>query len=253
MQTSPIQTSRILKGLHLTELIFIADKLSQDRKKWSYDKRSKRSVVRAIASNTEEEELMRAFEESWGKKMLAGDTFPEALQYEHIVFGPLGFLKSVAKRSRYDSEEIADVFTKYVRGENLLEKLVSESRDKIPKEVLRLVMSKEGSSQASAFNQLVLTCFNDHEIGRLVNELLAKEKIKIDIPVLYEDAEFSDWIITHYGIANRPEDPINNLANLVSKHYGEEDLGPELKAYSGDFRTKLLEYCITESPEVILR
>jgi hypothetical protein len=252
MKKSSPQAFLLLKRLYLAELVFIADKLSQDRKKWSYDKRSKRNIIKAIASNAKEEELTQAFEGSWGKKMPAGDTFPEAIQDEQIVFGPLGLLKSVAKRIRYEAEEISDVFTKYIRGESLLEKLITESGHRVPQEVVQLAVSKAAGSQTSPFKQLALTYFNNPQICCFVNELLAKEKVKIDTPVLYENAEFSDWVVTRYGLAIRPEDPINNLANLVGKNYEEEDLGPELKAYSGDFRTKLLEYCIMESPEAIL-
>ena len=253
MKTSGRKTFQILKRFYLAELVFIADELSQDRKKWSYDKRSKNSVIRAIASNVKEEELTRVLVESWGKRMPSGDTFPEALQFQKIVFGPLGFLKSVVNRSRYDAEAVADIFTKYVRGNNPLEKLVRGSRDKIPKEVLESIIDKEGISNKSALIQLVLTYLSDKEICDLVNELLAEEKIKIDISGLYEDIEHP-WIITSHGLALIPEDePINNLVNLVRKHYGEENLRPELRAYSGDFPTKLLEYCIMESPEAILR
>ena len=254
MTISDYQPFQILKSLYLDELVFIADNLSKDREKWSYNKRSKNSVKTAIVSNVKEEEVAIVLKESLGKRMPSGNMFPEALQVQEIVFGPLGFLKSVTKRSHLDSMEVTDVFTKYIRGENLVEKLPDESRGKIPKEVLQIITRKEGISDISLFKQLVLTYFNDQEICDLVNKLLAKEKIKIDMTVLYENIEFLDWIITRYGLVLKPEEePINNLVNLISKHYGEEDLGPELKAYSGDFSTKLLEYCIMESPEVILR
>ena len=237
----------------MSELIFVADKLSQDRKKWSYDKRSKISVTKAIASNVKEEELAQVLKQSLGERTPYGDTFPEALQFQKIVFGPLGFLESVVKRSRYDAEAVADIFTKYVKGDNPLEKVVRESRDKIPKDVLQSVIDKQGISNRSMLTQLVLAYLSDKEICNLVNELLAKEIIKIDISGLYEDIEYP-WIITRYGLALLPRgEPINNLVNIVKEHYGEEDLEPELRAFSGDFSTKLLEYCIMESPEVILQ
>ena len=253
MKTSGLETFQILKRLYMSELIFVADKLSQDRKKWSYDKRSKRSVTMAIASNVKEEELTQVLKQSLGKRTPYGDKFPVALQFEKIVFGPLGFLKSVVKRSRYDAEAVADIFRKYVRGDNPLEKVVRESRDKIPKEVLQSVMDKQEISNKSMLTQLVLTYLSDKEICDLVNELLVKEKIKIDISGLYEDIEYP-WIVTRHGLALVPKDePISNLVNIIREHYGEENLEPELRAFSGDFSTRLLEYCIMESPEVILR
>ena len=244
---------QIVRGLYLNELTFIADKLSQGRKKWSYDKRSKSSAKRAIGSNVEEEELVRVLEESLGKEMPNGYTFPRTIQFQKIVFGPLGFLKSVVRRKRYDAETVVDIFTRFVRGQKLLKKSIREFQDEIPKEVLNSIIYKGEPSDKSTLIQLVLTYLSDEEICELVNELLAKEKIKMDISGLYEDIEYP-WIVTRHGLALTPEDrPIRNLANVVRDYYGEEDLGPELRAYSGDFQTKLLEYCIMESPEAILR
>jgi hypothetical protein len=253
MKTSRSPTLQILKNLYLPELVFIADRLSQDRKKWTYDKRSKSSVIRAITSNVKEEQLLCALEESCGKRMPSGDTFPDVFQFQHIVFGPLGFLNSSVERNRYDVDTITEILTKYMEGENLLETLVSSFRDKIPKEIFESVTNKDRIHKDSALKQLVLAYSSDKEICYLANELLAKERLKINVEDFYENIEYP-WIITRYGIALEPKgEPINNLVNLVRKHYEEADLEPELKRYSGDFPTRLLEYCIIESPETILR
>ena len=39
---------------------------------------------------------------------------------------------------------------------------------------------------------------------------------------------------------------------MLKKNFKEEDLSAELRRWPGDFQTKLLEYCITENPNVIL-
>lgn len=253
MRRSGSKAFQILKCLYLVELNYIADELSENRKKWGYDKRRKSSARRAIVKNVKEEELTRLLEESWGKEMPSGDTFPKALQCKKMVFGSLGPLKSVEQRSRYDAEVVINILTKYVKGEDLLKKMIEKARDKIPETILKLVKDKKEVSHDSALLQMILTYLSDKKICDPVNELLAQKQVKMNIAGLYENVEY-DWIVTRYGLALMPEDePINNLANLLRRHYKEEDLFPELKTYSGDFTTKLLGYCIIESPEIIMR
>jgi len=107
-----------------------------------------------------------------------------------------------------------------------------------------------------------------------VNELLAGnvkgpdgKRIKISSPRvrgLYErfPYSFSEWIITPHGIfqqmSKMRRDPPQELADLIKKAikrgwFDEKSLEPELKEYKGEFDQKLLEYCIKENPEDILR
>jgi hypothetical protein len=102
------------------------------------------------------------------------------------------------------------------------------------------------------FTQIVLTYLTDKEICDFINSLLVNHEIQIEPSELYEEVE-NPWIVTQYGIALLEEGKaIENLADLVKDYFGEKDLLPELKAYSGDFETKVLEYCIMENPEKIL-
>lgn len=252
MKTSYGQTFKILRCLYLGELNFIADKLSHNRKKWSYDKRRKSSVKTAIIRNVKEVDLTQLLAQSWGKEMPFGEAFPKALQFKKMVFGPLGSIKSINERRRYDAETIIDILTIYVKGEDLLEKLVRATKERIPQEIMESV-GKEDISKEPALLQLILAYLNDKKICDLVNELLAREEVKMNVAGLYENVEYY-WIITRYGLALIPkEEPINNLANLIKQNYKEEDLVPELRTYSGDFTTKLLGYCIMEKPDSILR
>jgi hypothetical protein len=244
---------QILKGLYLDELTFIADRLSIDRQKWNYDKRSKSSVRSAVVSNVDEESLSKVLTRSLGQKMPSGDSFPDILQIKKIVLGPLGFQKSVESRTRYDADAVATIFNRHVRGSGILEKVVKATRDKISKEILDLMTEIKGAFYKPTLIQLILICLSDKEICGLVNNLLANREIDIDVAGLHEDIEFQ-WIITRYGLIIVPEDePIENLACLLSEYYDEDDLEPELRLYSGDFRTRLLEYCIMEDPETILQ
>lgn len=244
---------QVLKGLYLGELVFLADRLSQNRGKWGYDKRRKSSVRKAIVSNSDEQTLTRVFEKSLGEEMPSGDYFPDVLQFEKDVLGPLGCLRSVEYRTRYDADTISNIFTIYLRGTKLLEKVINGLQVKISEEVQGLALEKKGHLYKPTLVQLVLTYFSDKDICYLVNILLARKEIQIEIPGLYENIE-QPWIITRYGMTIAPEEEaIENLANLIREYHNENDLGPELKPYSGDFKTRLLEYCIMENPETILQ
>jgi hypothetical protein len=243
----------MLQGLYQDELIFLADKLSQDREKWDYDKRRKSAIRKAIVSNSDEQTLFKALKRSLGEEMLSGNSFPEVLQFEKQVFGPLGHLQSVEHRSRSDADTISKIFTTYLKGTQLLEKVIGAGQTKIPEEIRSLALQKKDSQFKPTIVQLILTYFDDKHIINLVNALLSSKQLQINIPSLYEDIDYP-WIITRYGITTAPEEEaIENLASLIREYHDEADLGPELKRYSGDFKTRLLEYCIMENPEMVLQ
>jgi hypothetical protein len=253
MSISQSEPFQILKALRLVELVFVAGQLSEGRKKWTYDKRSRLSVRRAIVTNVMEDALTQTLEKSLGEKMPSGDFFPKAIQSHKRVFGPLGFLRSIENRSRYEADGVANILTKYVQGRKLLEKVIREYKGKIPREVIVSAKEIKERFYEETLIQAVLTYLNDKDFCSFLNMLLSKQEIRIDITGLYEDIEYP-WIVTRYGLLTIPEEePVENLAHLIRGHYKEENLEPELRQYAGDFWTRLLEYCIIESPEVILR
>lgn len=80
-----IELFEMLKGFYLEELVFIADTLSENRKKWPYDKRSKIIIRRAIVANTKEEDLSNLIMASLGKEMPSGGSFPSVIQVQKRV------------------------------------------------------------------------------------------------------------------------------------------------------------------------
>ncbi|WP_290623969.1 MULTISPECIES: hypothetical protein [unclassified Archaeoglobus] len=150
---------------------------------------------------------------------------------------------------------------------------VDES-EKIRELFRKVEIEKDDSIRYAKILQLIHTYFNDAELCFIVNELLAGnvkgpdgKRIKISPPRvrgLYErfPYSFSEWIITPHGIFQQisrvERDPSQELANLIKKAikrgwFDERSLEPELKEYKGEFDQKLLEYCIKENPENILR
>jgi hypothetical protein len=242
----------MLQGLYHDELIFLADKLSEKKEKWDYDKRRKTAIRKAIVTNSEEQTLVRVLKRSLGEEMPSGNSFPGVIQFEKQVFGPLGCLESVEHRSRSDADTISKMFMTYIKGAQLLEKVISACSE-IPEEVRSSALQKKGPQFRPTIVQLILAYFDDKHICNLVNTLIASKQLQIDIPNLYEDIEYP-WIVTRYGITTAPEEEaIENLASLIREYHDETDLGPELKRYSGDFKTRLLEYSIMENPEIVLQ
>jgi len=251
MKTSQPPLFQILKGLHQDELTFVADQLSQNREKWTYDKRSKSSVRKAIVSHTSNEDLAKLLGKSMGRKLPSGGVFAKTFQFQRVVFGPIGLLESVADRSRYESDAIIEIVEKFVRGDELIEKFLVRFQDKIPEDAKQTAAERKDLWEYT-LSQLLLAYLRDNEICDFFNSLLAMEDIRIEITGLHEVIDY--WIITPYGLLLMPEnEAIENLAELLMKNYDEKELDPELKDYSGDFRTRLLEYCIMESPQTILQ
>jgi hypothetical protein len=187
---------------------------------------------------------------SLGEEMPSGGSFPKVLQVQKQVLGSLGCLSSVQSRSRYEADTVRNILESSVKGSGLIFKMTNTH--KVPEGVLNQALRIKGTFHKSAFTQLVLTYLTDREICDFVNSLLANPEIQIEASGLYEEVEYP-WIVTRYGLALlEGGKAIENLAKLIKDFFGEKDLLPELKAYSGDFETKVLEYCIMENPETIL-
>ena len=236
--------------LYLDELIFVADKLSHGRQKWTYNKRRKANIRDAIKANSSYDEVVETFRENLGKEINEGSYFPRVLQIEKIVIGPLGLLSSIESRSRYEADTIFNIFEGHIRSKELLQNIINFISE-IPADIQG--KSHKISNDKAASVQLVLTYFSDKRICCFINKLVEERKIKLEITGLYENVE-NHWLVTKYGIALVPEEEaVKNLADLIKQNYSEEELLPELKTYSGGFQTKLLEYCITDNPQVILK
>ena len=262
--TTGYKIFNVLRRLYLDELIMLADKLSKGGKRWSYGRRTKAKIAKTITSNVTEQEIVQCFKELCGKKIprslkrapphlqVNTENFPSAIQVRKIVLGPLGFSESVMKRYRSEADEMISFFEKYLKKEGDLQKLVGEFQELIPKEIYSK-MSVDGDSIKPKLIQAILAYANDKTIRNSVNLLLSRGDIVLNIPEGYELTSYLPWRITNWGLILYPEnEAIENLATLLKKSFKEEDLSAELRRWSGDFPTKLLEYCIAKNPNEIL-
>jgi hypothetical protein len=102
--------------------------------------------------------------------------------------------------------------------------------------------------------QSILAYATDDVICEKTNELVNKGKIKIEIPHLFEmKDQYARFAVTRYGLIYREEgDSVENLRDLLLGKLTEKQLAPELRNYIGDYRSKVLEYCIKHDPLEIL-
>jgi hypothetical protein len=241
--------TEVLKGMNLEELLFLADDLSDSRINWSYDKRSKSSVRQAVLLNAKPKEIQETLRKCLAQELPSGSLFPTIIQAEKTIFGPLGLMEAIQSRKRDELEPLLLIFERFIKGNNLISKYSGSNR--ISNTELKS-FTKEFPKATIA--QFILAKFKDEEIHLKTNELLQKQEINIEITGLFEDVGYP-WIVTRYGLSLNDFDsePIVALANLIKNNYSEEELLPELRSYPGDFDSRLLEYCIMENPDIILK
>lgn len=249
---------KILKRLYRDELLVLAGALSESRKKWSYDKRSKTSMAEAIVQNCAETDLVNWLRRFCGKKLpkeiQRGElkVYPSAIQIGKFVLGPFGLIEGPVKRSRYSSETTRIVLEEYLGKVHYLRYMLKELEKEISYR-LRNELWQDPTSEKQKTIQIILAHAKDEKICALANQLLAQGEIRIKVSDLYDEIE-DIWVVTRHGLFIRKQEktPVENLVDLLKQEFKEEDLTPELDMYYGDFESKILGYCIKENPEKIL-
>jgi len=234
----------------------------------------KKSPAHVLAFTTEE----KAFTKAWVALYKEG-ILPAVFHYGKLTAGAFGWLK--ANNDRWEDyfstifeiigEKFAEKSRNLIYGYmlNVLEQ-VAKNPEKFEVSVelstqlvehLKLIAAEKDDTLRSMMNlQLIETYIDDEDLCDLVNELIAQGHIEQpEVQRFYErfPYSFSDWIITSYGVFKQPpswlRDPNKKLADLVEKEFDQKYLEPDLEPYHGSYPLKVLEYCIIENPEKILR
>lgn len=234
----------------------------------------KKRPAHALAFTTDE----KAFTKAWISLYEEG-ILPAVFHYGKLTVGALGWLK--ASNDRWEGyfstmfeiigEKFAEKSRNVIYGHlfNILEQVAKDpEKFEVSTELstqlvenLRLTVAEKDDTLRSMMNmQLIETYMNDEDLCELVNQLIAQEYIEqLEVRGLYErfPYSFSDWIITPYGVFKQPPSwlrhPNKELAELVEKEFDQKYLEPDLESYHGSYPMRVLEYCITENPEKILR
>jgi hypothetical protein len=234
----------------------------------------KRNPAYVIAFNSDE----RLFTEVW-IALYKEEVLPLTFQYGRLTVGALGWLKSCY--DRWD-ENFSTVF--YIIDEkfdhrsqdvilgNLLSfleqiakapetfQLSRDLHDQLVKNLDLITSEKDTQLKLMKSVQLIQTYLNDDDLCRVINHLIATGCIEPpEVHKLYErfPYSFSDWIITSYGVFKQTPSWLRQaneeLARLVEKECDPKYLEPDLKSYHGSYSLRVLEYCIREDPDTILR
>jgi len=271
----------LYKGLEETtyapKLSSLYERITGKKKKKGMQKREKRELAYELAFYVDEGIFSKAWTELWKEGKL-----PVTLHHENITVGALGWLKSVEKREKDILVEYSRVF--YLLGDkfdndsantillnfwNIVERvskepekfgLTKEEEVRTLRCIEKIESEKDEEKKYAMMVQLIHAYLNDDDLIYIINELIAKGYIKPPaVRGLYERYPYSssNWVITPYGLIKQAPSwerkPTEELAKLIKKEFKPEDIEPELEKYHGDYDLRILEWCIKENPEKIMR
>ena len=241
----------------------------------------KKEPAYKLAFSVDENEFINAWIELYKESLL-----PPVIHYKNIVIGPLGWLKSLEKRNgemsglisglssdvidimstKFDPES-QDIIIRYLlefiqqigRDPNKFE-LQEEIGEEALKHLKEVESTQDEEIRSAKIVQMIHVYFNDENLIQIINELIARKEISgPKVHGLYEryPYSFSNWVITPYGLIKQAPSwerkPTEELAKLIKKEFKPEDIEPELEKYHGDYDLRILEWCIKENPEKIMR
>lgn len=236
-------------------------------------KTDKKDPAHEIAFRSDEKVFTQAWINLYRKEVL-----PVTFHYGRLTVGSLGWLKAYYDRWGGQSTIFSIVSERFDRSSqdviygNLVSVLKQvaanpekfdiedELREQLAESLARSLSEKDEVLYSMAITQLVETYLDDASLCSIINALIAEEHVKSPkVRGLYErfPYTFSDWIITPYGVFKQVEswlrNPVKELADLLQSKLDLRYLQPELEPYHGDENLRLLEYCLRENPEEILR
>lgn len=204
---------------------------------------------------------------------------PVVLHYGKITVGALGWLKAAYERyedrystvfkiirKKFNINSQNTIFNIFL---NIIEQIAQDpEKFKVSKELrnqaaegLKLIdYEKDDSLRYMKSIQLIHTYLDDEALSYVINELIFKKHIEPpNTRKLYErfPYSFSDWVVTSYGIFKQEpswlREPNKKLAEIILNEFEQKYFEPNLELYHGDYPLKVLEYCIKENPEEILK
>jgi len=216
------------------ELRDLADYLSDNEKKWKFQKSRNVDIIDAILHNCSKEKVDEAI-----YRLILDEKMEPVQQYQEWVIGPLGISQSIGKRGSLGSDSIIAFLSRHIDA-SLSEEILKARF--MPQVQLDLSLLKH------KIIQLVLTHGKDEEILELFNDLLANKRLRID-----GREDYWDFFATPAGIFERTYDePIGKLADILISSVSEEDLRRELKLGAGKLRVQIIGECLRKNPDAIV-
>ena len=150
-----------LQVLSWGELRDLAYYLSDEEKKWEFQKSRNVDIIDAILHNCSKEEVDEAI-----YRLILAEKMEPVQQYRDLVIGPLGISQSVGKRGSLSSDSIIAFLSRHIDA-SLIKEILKQALF-VPQ--VRL----EQSLLKHKIIQLVLTYGKDEEILELFNDLLCE-------------------------------------------------------------------------------
>jgi len=238
-----INIFEIFQGLQLftkEELLNIANWLSHDQKKWTFNSTTIKSLIKDIASHVTKKEIAQCLEE-----LIIKEKLPEIRQYKRGVIGPLGIFNSVVSRTSSKSIDLIQILKKYIDKNNwfYLKNIIEE----IPSSIS---LNKNDPLLLQKFFQILLIFVKDEKILKSMNQLIKDGKLNID-----GNIQYWDFIATPCGIFKRRYRGSERLANIMTHEFKDQELSLLLGKeglIATTTKLRVLERCIKEKPIDIL-
>lgn len=238
-----ITSFEIIQGLQLfskEELIQIANWLSHDQKKWTYNSNTIRTLIVDISSHVTKKEIVQCMEE-----LIIEEKLPKVRQYKRWVIGPLGILSSIVARTPSKSSELIQILNKFINRNNCfyLKNIIEE----IPSNI---TLNKNDPLLLPKFFQTLLVFIKDEKTLKSMNQLIKEGKLNID-----GNLEYWDFIATPCGIFKRRYRGSERLAEILTHEFEDQELSLLLGKeglIAATTKLRVLERCIKEKPSYIL-
>lgn len=220
-------------------IIVIAEKLSQNKKKWKFTKSNVSELTSTVVSHTNLKDYEKLL-----PNLIQNKLIPNLIQHHKAVVGPLGITRSLEDRSGFDGDDLVELLSTYVTKETLIH--FCNNAGFLPDYFLN-----NKNYSPDEFQQLILTYGTDDDIRILFTNLIEKQFININ-----SDEDRSIGKITPYGIiVNASDDPIKDLVSFVLEKTNSTALDIHLKEEgfsSGPLEFRLYGKCLMHSPEAVL-
>jgi len=228
-----------LSAFSKEESVIIAEKLSQNKKKWKFTKSNVGDLTRILISHSNLKDYEKLLPE-----LIQNEQIPSLIQHHRAVVRPLGITRSIAERSGFDADDLVELLSAYVTKETL-----THFCDNAKFLANYLLINKNYSPDE--IQQLISIYGTDDDIKNLFIVLIENQFIDIK-----DEEHRSIGIITPYGIiVNSSEDPIKDLVSLVLEKTSDTALDIHLKEQgysSGPLEYRLYGKCLMTPPEDIL-
>lgn len=230
-----------MDGFSKNQLILIADELSNNKKKWKYDKKTIRGITGPMLGNVIKEDFQRAF-----PKLILEHKIPRLVQHHKWITGPLGITKAKIERRDSDADDLIELLSDHITKKTFpyLRQLAAF----LPREI-QLDITDE--LFLSKLNQLIISYGEDKQILQILNQLIEK-----GIIIILKEKKYWNFVATPCGIfAESLYDQVEMLTDIQLENIPNDDLDNELKREgfrSGPLRERLYGKCIKTPPDSIL-